>query len=199
MLRGNDLLFSQAFRPSSRRVGRLPRLVNSLASRKPGSPIDTGGGGGVGIQGVQLATAMGLRSIVVDTGDERAQLAKHHGAEVFLDFQKEEDTAGKVVELTEGGAHGVFVTAVQAYPTALGYLGLRAGAKVMWCVLRAVSGRGILTRSSIGLPPAGKFHIDLDPSQLVFRNQSIQGTLVSSAQEIDETLDFAKRGTTWTV
>lgn len=47
---------------------------------------------------------------------------------------------------------------------------------------------------SIGLPPAGKFHIDLDPTALVFRNQSIQGTLVSSAQEIDETLEFARRG-----
>lgn len=53
-----------------------------------------------------------------------------------------------------------------------------------------------LTRNSIGLPPAGKFHIDLDPTSLVFRNQSIQGTLVSSAQEIDETLEFASRGKT---
>lgn len=52
----------------------------------------------------------------------------------------------------------------------------------------------MLTNSSIGLPPAGKFHIDLDPTQLVFRNQSIQGTLVSSLKDIDETLDFAKRG-----
>jgi len=47
---------------------------------------------------------------------------------------------------------------------------------------------------SIGLPPAGKFHIDLDPTQLVFRNQSLKGTLVSSMAEVDETLDFAKRG-----
>lgn len=96
--------------------------------------MNTGGGGGVGIQGVQLATAMGLRSIVVDTGDEREKLAKHHGAEHFLDFQKEEDTVKKALEITGGGAHAVFVTAVQAYPTAPGYLGHRAGAKVMWCV-----------------------------------------------------------------
>ncbi len=138
-----------------------------------------GGGGGVGIQGVQLAAAMGIRAIVIDTGDEREKLSKKHGAEAFVDFQKEEDTIKKVLEITGGGAHGVFVTAVQAYPTALGYLGSRAGTKVM----------------CIGLPPAGKFHIDLDPSALVFRNQSIHGTLVSSAQEIDETLEFARRGT----
>ena len=74
---------------------------------------------------------MGMRPIVVDTGDERETLAKHHGAEAFFDFQKC-DPVKEVLELTKGGAHGVFVTAVQAYPTALGYLGLRGGAKVMW-------------------------------------------------------------------
>ena len=47
---------------------------------------------------------------------------------------------------------------------------------------------------SIGLPPAGKFHIDLDPSGLVFRNQAVQGTLVASLKDLDETLDFAARG-----
>jgi alcohol dehydrogenase, propanol-preferring len=68
-----------------------------------------GGGGGVGIQGVQLASAMGIRPIVVDTGDVRDTLAKHHGAEHFIDFQKD-DTVKKVLEITGGGAHGVFVT-----------------------------------------------------------------------------------------
>jgi propanol-preferring alcohol dehydrogenase len=59
-----------------------------------------------------------------------------------------------------------------------------------------------LLLTSIGLPPAGKFHIDVDPSTLAFRNQSIKGTLVSSLADIDETLDFAKRGkllATWFV
>ena len=46
----------------------------------------------------------------------------------------------------------------------------------------------------IGLPPTGKFHIDLDPSSLIFRKQSVKGTLVSSLGDVDETLDFARRG-----
>lgn len=50
-------------------------------------------------------------------------------------------------------------------------------------------------KSSIGLPPKDKFNIDVDPNRLIFANQSIQGTLVSSLGDIDETLDFAKRGT----
>ena len=89
-----------------------------------------GGGGGVGIQGVQLAAAMGMRVVVVDTGEEREKLAKHHGAEAFFDFKKG-DPVAESLKLT-GGAHGVFVTAVQSYPTALGYLGLRGGGQIMW-------------------------------------------------------------------
>ena len=116
---------------------------------KPGQwAVFPGGGGGVGIQGVQLAAAMGMRPIVVDTGDERKKLALHLGAEHFIDF-KEGDPVKQVLELTGGGAHAVFVTgrlvvgerssalsdsrpAVQSYPIVLGYLGSRAGAHIMW-------------------------------------------------------------------
>ena len=69
-----------------------------------------GGGGGVGIQGVQLAHAMGLRAVVVDTGDERKALAKKHGAEHFIDFKDVENPGAEVVKLTDGGAHAVFLT-----------------------------------------------------------------------------------------
>lgn len=48
--------------------------------------------------------------------------------------------------------------------------------------------------SSIGLPPAGKFNIDVNPSALVFKNQSVKGTLVAGLGDVDETLDFARRG-----
>lgn len=91
-----------------------------------------GGGGGLGIQGVQLAHAMGLRAIVVDTGDERRKITKELGAEHFVDFKEVEDPTADVVKLTEGGAHAVFVTAYQSYPIALKYLGSRAGGQVMW-------------------------------------------------------------------
>lgn len=145
---------------------------------KPGNwAVFPGGGGGVGIQGVQLAVAMGFRVIIVDTGDARKELAKKYGAEHFVDF-KEGDPIKKVVELTDGGAHAVFVTAVQAYPIAHGYLGARQGAKLM----------------CIGLPPAGKYEMTVPPSSLIFRGQSIQGTLVSSLGDLDKTLEFAARG-----
>lgn len=102
---------------------------------RPGQwAVFPGGGGGVGIQAVQLAVAMGLRTIVVDTGAERRQLCKRYGAEHFVDFKEVKDTCAEIVKLTDGGANGAFVTAVQSYPTALGYLGARIGGVVMWYV-----------------------------------------------------------------
>lgn len=102
------------------------------ANLRPGHwAVFPGGGGGVGIQGVQLADAMGLRPIVVDTGDDKEKLAKSLGAEHFIDFKKVEDVAAEIVKIADGvGAHGVFVTAPQSYPSALSYLGSRVGGKV---------------------------------------------------------------------
>ena len=70
---------------------------------------------------------------LVDTGAERKTMCEKYGAEAFVDFKEVEDTCAEVVKLTDGvGAHGVFVTAVQSYPTSVGYLGNRIGGQVMW-------------------------------------------------------------------
>lgn len=84
---------------------------------KPGNwVVFPGGGGGVGIQGVQLAKAMGMRPIVVDGGEDKKKLALSMGAEQFIDFREEGDVAAKVKEVADGiGAHGVLVTAWQSY------------------------------------------------------------------------------------
>ncbi|KAL2841865.1 glycosyl hydrolase family 76-domain-containing protein [Aspergillus pseudoustus] len=138
-----------------------------------------GGGGGVGIQGVQLAHAMGMRPLVVDTGDDKRALALKMGAEAFFDFKKEADTAAAVIKIADGiGAHGVFVTAQAAYPTALAYLGQRVGGAVM----------------CIGIAPGGTMTIPVDPNLLLFKNTRIQGTLVGSRHDTAKALDFARRG-----
>lgn len=146
---------------------------------RPGQwAVFPGGGGGVGMQAVQLATAMGMRTIVVDTGSERREKCLHYGADAFIDYMKVEDPVAEVVKITHGGAHGVFVTAVQSYTIAQGFLGERAGAVVM----------------CIGLPPDGMYSITVSPTSLANRNQSIKGTLVAGLADVDETLDFARRG-----
>lgn len=139
-----------------------------------------GGGGGVGIQGIQLAKAMGLRPVAIDTGEDKRKLCiETAGAEEFIDFKKVDDVAAEVVRICDGiGAHAVFVTAVQTYPSSISYLGGRVGGRVM----------------CIGLPPAGTQQITVDPNQMCFKKQGVQGTLVSSMADVDKTLDFAKRG-----
>ena len=148
---------------------------------KPGDwAVFPGAGGGVGMQGVQLAKAMGLRPVAIDTGADKEKLClETAGAEHFIDFAKVSNVADEVVRICDGiGAHAVFVTAVQVYPSSVSLLGGRVGGKVM----------------CIGLPPAGTQHIDIDPNQMCFKKQGVQGTLVSSMADVDKTLDFAKRG-----
>lgn len=84
---------------------------------KPGQFIVfPGGGGGVGLQGVQLAKAMGMRPIVIDSGTQKKDLVLKLGGEVFIDFKEEKDVPARVKEIADGiGAHGVVVTAWQSY------------------------------------------------------------------------------------
>ncbi|KAE9975712.1 hypothetical protein EG328_003029 [Venturia inaequalis] len=74
-------------------------MICSLESSglKPGNwACFPGGAGGVGIQGVQLAKAMGFRPIVVDTGDDKREFALKMGAEAFVDFRTCGDVAGEL-------------------------------------------------------------------------------------------------------
>jgi len=138
-----------------------------------------GGGGGVGIQGVQLAKAMGLRPIVIDSGEAKRELALKMGAEAFVDFRDEKDVAAAVVKAADGvGAHGVFVTAPSAYASAISLTGTRIGAKVM----------------CIGLPSAGTVTLGTDPAVFAFRNLTVKGTLVGSMKDTHIALDYARRG-----
>jgi D-arabinose 1-dehydrogenase-like Zn-dependent alcohol dehydrogenase len=83
---------------------------------------------------------MGMRPIVVDTGDSKRRLSIEMGAEAFVDFKEVADPTRAVIEIADGiGAHGVFVTAPAAYQTAVSFTGDRIGSVVM----------------CIGLPPIG--------------------------------------------
>jgi alcohol dehydrogenase, propanol-preferring len=157
-------------------------MVRSLISSglRPGHwAVFPGGGGGVGIQGVQIAKAMGFRPIVIDTGDAKKKLSLEVGAEVFIDFKETQDLAEEVKKVTDGiGAHGVFVTAPAAYKNATDLVGDRVGGCVM----------------CIGLPPRGSVTLEAEPSWFIGRNRKISGTLVGTMEDTRIALDYAKRG-----
>jgi len=147
---------------------------------KPGQwVVFPGGGGGVGMQGVQLAKAMGMRPIVIDSGESKKTLCLEMGAEEFVDFREHQDVAARVKEVADGiGAHGVLVTAYQAYKDSISYIGNRIGGKIM----------------CIALPPKGAVSLAVDPSQFAFKNISVIGTLVGTMQDTAKALEYARRG-----
>jgi propanol-preferring alcohol dehydrogenase len=80
---------------------------------------------------------MGMRAIVIDTGAQKKKLSLEMGAEEFIDFREVSDPAAEVKRLAGGiGAHGVIVTAYQAYPNAISYVGDRISAVIVCVGLR---------------------------------------------------------------
>jgi propanol-preferring alcohol dehydrogenase len=167
-----------------------------VSGLKPGQwAVFPGGGGGLGSQGVQLAKAMGLRAIAIDTGDDKRDLCIKLGAEAFVDFKKVANVAEEVIKVADGiGAHGVFVTAPQAYKDAIAYTGGRVEARVMCIGLRKsfiTSDHSIFL--TIVTAPTGTVLLGTDPAQYVLQGLKISGTIVGSMNDTDKALDYARR------
>lgn len=157
----------------------MHRSIKESLLRAGDWAVFPGGGGGVGIQGVQIAHAMGIRVIVIDTGDAKRKLATDSGAEAFIDFKEVSNAAEEVKRLTDGiGAHAVFVTAPAAYKGAAELVGDRVGGTVM----------------CIGLPAAGTPPLKIEPAWCILKNRRVTGTLVGTLEDTARSLDLAKRG-----
>jgi len=159
--------------------------------------INRGGGGGVGIQGVQLAKAMGMRPIAIDTGAAKKKLTLEMGAEKFIDFKEVQDVAAAVVE-TAGkiGAHGVIVTAPQAYANAVSYIGNRISGVVVCVGLRMTPSipLKLFLTDRLDAAPKGSVNIGADPCLFSFKNLRIMGSLVGTMQDTEAALCYAQRG-----
>lgn len=145
-----------------------------VTDTRPGQYVVISGVGGLGHIAVQYAVAMGLRVIAVDVADEKLELAKSYGAE-FVVNARTEDPVESIVNFTNGGAHGVLVTAVhpQAFGQAIGMA--RKGGTIVFN----------------GLPP-GDFPAPI--FDIVFKGLTIRGSLVGTRQDLEEALDFYARG-----
>lgn len=145
-----------------------------VSETKPGQFVVISGVGGLGHIAVQYAKAMGMRVIAVDIADDKLELAKKHGAE-FTVNAGQVDPAAAVQEYTNGGAHGILVTAV--HPAAFGQaIGMaRKGGTIVFN----------------GLPP-GDFPAPI--FDIVFNGLTVRGSLVGTRQDLEEALDFYARG-----
>lgn len=104
---------------------------------RPGEWVVISGVGGLGDIAIQYAKAMGLKVIALDIAPAKLNLA-HMARADFAINGAVPDTVSEVMKVTEGGAHGVLVTAVS--PSAFSQ------------ALSLVRKRG--TISLVGLPPA---------------------------------------------
>jgi propanol-preferring alcohol dehydrogenase len=141
---------------------------------KPGDWLAVSGIGGLGHLAIQYAKHMGLKVCAVDIDDGKLALAKRLGADIALNA-KVGDVTKAVHKATDGGAHGVLITApsLSAFRQGVGMT-----RKHGICVL-------------VGIPP-GDFQIPL--FDMVADCISIRGSFVGNREDLAQALSFAAEG-----
>jgi len=141
---------------------------------RPGEWVVISGAGGLGHLAIQYAKVMGLQVCAVDIDDGKLALAKQLGAD-FVVNAKHGDADEAVKKGTNGGAHGVLITApsLSAFKQGVGMTRKRGT-----CVL-------------VGLPP-GDFPVPL--FDVVANCITIRGSFVGNREDMAETLAFAAEG-----
>lgn len=143
---------------------------------KPGEWIAISGCGGLGHLAIQYAKAMGLKVCAVDIDDGKLEHATKIGADVVVNAKTEGDNTAELVnQLTDGGAHGVLITA----PSLAAFnQGVAMTRKHGTCAL-------------VGLPP-GEFPTPL--FDVVAKCITIRGSFVGNRKDMAEALAFAAEG-----
>ena len=144
------------------------------AATKPGNWVVVSGAGGLGHLAIQYAKAMGLHVCAVDIDNSKLTHAKLMGADATVNV-KSPDAVEQVKKITDGGAHGVLITA----PSLAAFKqGMAMTRKRGTCVLT-------------GLPP-GEFPFPL--FDVVLNCITVRGSFVGTRQDMAEALAFAAEG-----
>src|SRR6266700_637529 len=141
---------------------------------RPGEWVAISGVGGLGHVAIQYAKAMGLYVAALDIAPEKLALARASGADLAVDARSPNAVAD-VLKATNGGAHGVLVTAVS--PPAFSQ------------ALHLVRRKG--TVALVGLPP-GDFPTPI--FDVVLKRITVRGSIVGTRRDLDEAIAFATEG-----
>jgi len=161
----------------------LAQVIYGLeqANLRPGDAFVTQGAGGLGLNAVAVARAMGARPVIaIDTLPGRLELAERFGADETVlvgDFESVEDRVAHVRGLTDGiGANVVadFVGMARVIPEG---------------IAMTRNGGTYLEVGTISPPDSFELH----PSQLVRGNKRITGVLHYNPWAIASALDFLQR------
>jgi propanol-preferring alcohol dehydrogenase len=145
-----------------------------VTEARAGEWIVISGAGGLGHLAIQYAKIMGLQVCAVDIDDGKLALATQMGADLVVNA-KHAAAVEAVKKGTNGGAHGVLITApsIGAFKQ-----GVEMTRKRGTCVL-------------VGLPP-GDFPVPL--FDVVANCITIRGSFVGNREDMAETLAFAAEG-----
>ncbi|MAU96295.1 MAG: zinc-dependent alcohol dehydrogenase [Fulvimarina sp.] len=145
-----------------------------VTEARPGEWVVISGAGGLGHLAIQYAKAMGLHVCAVDIDDGKLELATTLGADLVVNA-KDEGAVEAVRKGTDGGAHGVLITApsITAFKQ-----GIAMARKRGTCAL-------------VGLPP-GDFPVPL--FDVVANCITIRGSFVGNREDMAEALAFAADG-----
>jgi alcohol dehydrogenase len=145
---------------------------NSLrqAAVGPGDVVAILGLGGLGHLGVQFATKMGYRTVVIARGQDKADLAYQLGARHYID-----STTGSVAKELQklGGAQVVVATAAN---------------------VDAVSATvdGLATHGELLMLAVAPESLHVTPVQLISRSTTVHGHASGVGHDIEDTMNFAE-------
>ncbi len=149
--------------------------LKNRANLKPGDVIAVFGCGGVGMNVVQVASAMGAKVIAVDAVEGKLSLARSLGASETVLAVKGEDTAKKIRKMTGGGVD-IALEAIgmsQTLETAFG--SIRAGGRLI-----------VLGYCSDPLT--------INPARIMFREMEIIGSLGCRPVDFPRVIELIRLG-----
>jgi propanol-preferring alcohol dehydrogenase len=142
---------------------------------KPGDRVVVVGCGGIGLNLVQIAAAVGAKVLAVDIADEKLEWAKRLGAEVTLNSKQYDRVEKEIRKLTGGGADVSFEAIGNPLTQAQAFASLRTG------------GRFVMVGYS-----AEK--MNLDSGRVMYREMEIVGSLGCRAVDYPRVIDLARQG-----
>ena len=135
----------------------------------PGDLVAIQGVGGLGHLGVQFAARLGYRTVAVNRGRDKENLARELGAHAYID-SKAEDPAAALQKM--GGAKAILATVTNA--------------EAMEAIVGGLGPNGTMLLIGVGGP------IKVDVVDLLMKRAAVKGWYSGTASDSEDTLNFSE-------
>jgi D-arabinose 1-dehydrogenase-like Zn-dependent alcohol dehydrogenase len=136
----------------------------------PGDIVAVHGVGGLGHLGIQYAARQGFRTVAVNRGGDKEELARKLGASDFIDTEKQ-DPAKALTDM--GGAKAILATVTNS--------------EAMQAIAGGLGPNGVMMVIGVGGP------LTLNPIDLIGKSAGVRGWYSGVARDSEDTLQFSLR------